>query len=303
MSYYTLVCTLAPYPVCVSSCTLICPSVLYSCTLPCLCVLLHLTLSVCPLTPYPVCVYCTLVPYPVCVSSCTLPCLCVLLHLTLFVCTVLLYLTLSVCPLVPYPVCVFSCTLPCLCALLYLTLSVCPLAPYPVCVSSCTLPCRCALLHLTLSVCTLASYPVCVSSRRCQYPSLPPVPHDNHVVILQSNRNQVLCKEGNIKLKQFKYAFGLHYHTLGLPTCTVKSHFKALGLYNFIRGFGWAFKRGVGALEAELKNVLEQRDKTYLRNEFRLTYYFLSYIYNTFIMRHNKRRIYFKNMYKTDLCD
>ena len=27
---------------------------------------------------------------------------------------------------------------------------------------------------------------------------------------------------------------------------TVKSHFKALGLYNFIRGFGWAYKRGEG---------------------------------------------------------
>ena len=25
---------------------------------------------------------------------------------------------------------------------------------------------------------------------------------------------------------------------------TVKSHFKALSLYNFIRGFGWADKRG-----------------------------------------------------------
>ena len=25
---------------------------------------------------------------------------------------------------------------------------------------------------------------------------------------------------------------------------TVKSHFKALGLYNFKRGFGWAYKRG-----------------------------------------------------------
>ena len=24
---------------------------------------------------------------------------------------------------------------------------------------------------------------------------------------------------------------------------TVKSHFKALGLYNFKRGFGWAYKR------------------------------------------------------------
>ena len=29
---------------------------------------------------------------------------------------------------------------------------------------------------------------------------------------------------------------------------TVKSHFKALGLYNFIRGFGWAYKRGGGGL-------------------------------------------------------
>ena len=27
---------------------------------------------------------------------------------------------------------------------------------------------------------------------------------------------------------------------------TVKSHFKALGLYNFKRGFGWAYKRGGG---------------------------------------------------------
>ena len=28
---------------------------------------------------------------------------------------------------------------------------------------------------------------------------------------------------------------------------TVKSHFKAMGLYNFRRGFGWAYKRGGGA--------------------------------------------------------
>ena len=42
----------------------------------------------------------------------------------------------------------------------------------------------------------------------------------------------------------------------------------------------------------------------YLRNELKLTYhYILSYIYNAFIVRHNKRRIYFKNIYKTDLCD
>ena len=42
----------------------------------------------------------------------------------------------------------------------------------------------------------------------------------------------------------------------------------------------------------------------YLRNELKLTYhYILSYIYNTFIVRHNERRIYFKNINKTDLCD
>ena len=31
-----------------------------------------------------------------------------------------------------------------------------------------------------------------------------------------------------------------------LVSDTVKSHFKALGLYNFKRGFGWAYKRGGG---------------------------------------------------------
>ena len=29
----------------------------------------------------------------------------------------------------------------------------------------------------------------------------------------------------------------------------------------------------------------------------------LSYIYNTFIVRQNKRKTYFQNIYKTDLCD
>ena len=58
------------------------------------------------------------------------------------------------------------------------------------------------------------------------------------------------------------------------------------------------------AYKRNKKNVSERRDKTYLRNELKLTYqYILSYIYNTFIVRHNKRRIYFKNIYKTDLCD
>ena len=88
---------------------------------------------------------------------------------------------------------------------------------------------------------------------------------------------------------------------------TVKSHIKALGLYNFKRGFGRVYKRGGGGLYpggligGTKKNVSEKRDKTYLRNELKLTYhYILSYIYNTFIVYHNKRRIYFKNIYKTD---
>ena len=39
-------------------------------------------------------------------------------------------------------------------------------------------------------------------------------------------------------------------------------------------------------------------------NESKLKYYYiLSYIYNTFIVCHNKRRNYFRNIYKTDLCD
>ena len=45
---------------------------------------------------------------------------------------------------------------------------------------------------------------------------------------------------------------------------------------------GWAYKRNK-------KNVLERHDKTYLRNECKLTYcYILSYIYNTFIVHYNK---------------
>ena len=59
-----------------------------------------------------------------------------------------------------------------------------------------------------------------------------------------------------------------------------------------------------GLISGIKKNVSERPDKTYLRNELKLTYhYVLSYIYNTFIVRYNKRRIYFKNIYKIDLCD
>ena len=34
---------------------------------------------------------------------------------------------------------------------------------------------------------------------------------------------------------------------------TVKSHFKALGLYNLKRGFGWAYKRGGGGYKRNKK--------------------------------------------------
>ena len=66
---------------------------------------------------------------------------------------------------------------------------------------------------------------------------------------------------------------------------TVKSHFKALDLYNFIRGFGWAYKRGGGGLISrglisEIKKNVSERDKTYLRNELKLAcHYILSYIF------------------------
>ena len=74
---------------------------------------------------------------------------------------------------------------------------------------------------------------------------------------------------------------------------TVKSHFKALGLYNFKRGLGGLINGGGGGLisgwayKRHKNNVSERRDKTYLRNELKLTFrYILSYIYNTFIVRH-----------------
>ena len=62
----------------------------------------------------------------------------------------------------------------------------------------------------------------------------------------------------------------------------VKSHFKTLGLYNFKRGFGWAYKRGGGGglfpgglISGIKKNVWERRDKTYLRDELKLKYYYI----------------------------
>jgi len=60
---------------------------------------------------------------------------------------------------------------------------------------------------------------------------------------------------------------------------TVKSCIKTLGLYNFMRGFGWTYKLGWGHISRIKKNVSERQDKKYLRNELKLTYhiYILSY--------------------------
>ena len=70
----------------------------------------------------------------------------------------------------------------------------------------------------------------------------------------------------------------------------MKSHFKALGLYNFTKGVLGGFINGGGgggAYKWNKKNVSERRHKTYLRNELKFTFhYILSYIYNTFIVRH-----------------
>ena len=86
---------------------------------------------------------------------------------------------------------------------------------------------------------------------------------------------------------------------------TVKFHFKALDLYNFIRGFGLAYKRGGGgSYKRNKKKFGPTRQNVSELYELKLTYnYILSYIYNTFIVCHSKRRIHFKNIYKTDLCD
>ena len=75
---------------------------------------------------------------------------------------------------------------------------------------------------------------------------------------------------------------------------TVKPYFKVLGLYP-----GGLILRAIKKL-----SVSPRQEKTYLRNELKLTYhYILSYIYNTFTVRHNKRRMFFKIIYETDLCD
>ena len=57
-----------------------------------------------------------------------------------------------------------------------------------------------------------------------------------------------------------------------------------------------------GHISGITKNVSERGDKTNLRNELKQTYHYIkSYIYNTFTVRHNERRIYLKNIYKTQI--
>ena len=46
-----------------------------------------------------------------------------------------------------------------------------------------------------------------------------------------------------------------------------------------------------------IKNVSEQRDKTYLRNELKLTYHYIfSNIYNIVIVHHNKQNLFQKHL-------
>ena len=68
-----------------------------------------------------------------------------------------------------------------------------------------------------------------------------------------------------------------------LTAHTIKSHFKALGLYNFIRGFGWAYmyKWGVGGLTsgwAYKRNKKCLKDEIKCKNkELKLTYQMLHF--------------------------
>ena len=52
----------------------------------------------------------------------------------------------------------------------------------------------------------------------------------------------------------------------GAHNSTVKSHFKALGLYNFKRGFGWAYKRGGGGGGGLISGWAYKRNKKMFGN-------------------------------------
>ena len=52
---------------------------------------------------------------------------------------------------------------------------------------------------------------------------------------------------------------------------TIKFHFKALGLYNFIRGFGWAYnyKRGGGGGDLYLGGLISGIKKMFRNDEIK----------------------------------
>ena len=58
---------------------------------------------------------------------------------------------------------------------------------------------------------------------------------DQHLPVIPGREEGVGASEGGGGGGTWGYENRFH---------TVKSHFKALGLYNFIRGFEWAYRRG-----------------------------------------------------------
>ena len=52
-------------------------------------------------------------------------------------------------------------------------------------------------------------------------------------------------EEGRVELNFSEQDFWRTQHFI-FGFNTVKSHFKVLGIYNFTRGFGWAYERGGG---------------------------------------------------------
>ena len=78
---------------------------------------------------------------------------------------------------------------------------------------------------------------------------------------------------------------------------TVKSHVKALGLYDFIRGFGRAYRRGRGGISGLAYKRNKAIKEMFRDDKIKLSYHYIwSYNDTTFIVHHITRRIYFKNI-------
>ena len=114
-----------------------------------------------------------------------------------------------------------------------------------------------------INTCTVHVLPVAYMYMNCDILKirLPPLPP----LLKKHSQNKPLKFYSTLNI------FNMLSDILILHVHTVKSHFKALGLYNFIRCFGWAYKWGggdlyPGGLVSGIKNVSEQQDKTYLRN-------------------------------------